>query len=74
MTKFSDTGHAQDGSDEPPKHAHFDRAEPSVRYDNNYHDDHDHASSASDEDMRPVEVRTYCPPKSIFLLSSKRTR
>ncbi|ETS80338.1 hypothetical protein PFICI_07867 [Pestalotiopsis fici W106-1] len=54
MTKFSDSGQAQDGSDET-KHAHFDRAEPSVQY-NSYHDDHDHLSSASDEDSRPVEV------------------
>lgn len=54
MAKLSDSGLAQDGSD-GVKHAHFDQAEPSVQH--GAYDDHDHLSSASDEDARPVEVR-----------------
>ncbi|KAI0167297.1 ATP-NAD kinase-like domain-containing protein [Pestalotiopsis sp. NC0098] len=53
MAKLSDAGLAQDGSD-GVKHAHFDQAEPSVQH--GAYDDHDHLSSASDEDARPVEV------------------
>ncbi|KAK6072971.1 ATP-NAD kinase [Seiridium cupressi] len=49
MTRSSDAGPAKEGHDED-KHAHFDQDRLAVQ-----HDDRDHGSSASDEDMRPVE-------------------
>ncbi|KAK9773795.1 putative NAD(+) kinase [Seiridium cardinale] len=50
MPRSSDAGPANEGHDED-KHAHFDQDPLAVQ-----HDDRDHGSSASDEDMRPVEV------------------